>query len=263
MSSILVKISVLPIILGNSAAPGSLSFGIFDPAKEDLPNDVPHLRLCTYVNDKVSIGMLDMVKQPSSFLRRVFQFPTYQRSFFGIQARNDSAVLGIRDFIRPGLEGTDLHNFGKALCEALDPTKTSRITGVKVETANTPTAPDGSSVDGSSVDGSSVDGSPVDGSSVDGSSVDGSPVDGSSVYGFDEKLYETLPDKVRPALKLRVHSVDVVELTAHCTEILRHRRLNIHDPRSILYRSFRWSVTFKRDPNRTVSRLPKIARLTH
>ncbi|KAF4725042.1 hypothetical protein FOZ63_001620, partial [Perkinsus olseni] len=158
-------IFVLPIIFVNSAAPGSLSFGIFDPVKEDLPKDVPHLRLCTYIVDGVSIGMLDMVKQPSSFLRRVFQFPTYQRSFFEIQARNDSAVLGIRDFSRPDLGGTNLHNFGKALCEALDPTKMSRITGVKVDMATTPTGPDGTSVDGT------------------------------SVYHFDEKLYETLPDK--------------------------------------------------------------------
>ncbi|KAF4656888.1 hypothetical protein FOZ61_006622 [Perkinsus olseni] len=229
MSSILVKISVLPIILVNSAAPGLLSFGIFDPAKEDLPNDVPHLRLYTYVIEGVSIGMVDMVKQPSSFLRRLFLYPTYQRSFFKIQARNDSAVLGIRDFSRPDLGGTDLHNFGKALCEALDPTKTSRITGVKVDMATTPTGPDGTSVDGT------------------------------TVYHFDEKLYEALPDKVRPALQLTVRSVDVVELTAHCTEILRHRRLNIHDPRSILFRKFQWSINFERD--RTLPRLLRTVRL--
>ncbi|KAF4700001.1 hypothetical protein FOZ63_028902 [Perkinsus olseni] len=232
MSSILVRIFVLPIIFVNSAAPGSLSFGIFDPAKEDLPKDVPHLRLYTYVIDGVSIGMVDMIKQPSSFLRRLFLYPTYQRSFFKIQTHNDSAVLGIRDFSRPDLGGTDLHNFGKALCEALDPTKTSRITGVKVDMATTPTGPDGTSVDGT------------------------------SVYDFDEKLYETLPDKVRPALQVSVHSVDLLELSVHCTEILRHRRLNIHDPRSILYRKFQWSISFKRDRNRTVSRLPKTVRLT-
>ncbi|KAF4682121.1 hypothetical protein FOZ60_011032 [Perkinsus olseni] len=238
MSSILVRIIVLPIILVNSSAPSSLSSGTFVPANDDLPDGVTYLGLHKYEQDGVNIGMLHLIKQSRSFLhdvekwfpfvrrlRRLAQPRAEWRSFFKIRTRNGTPVLDLRAFPpSDDARETNLHNFGEALCEALDPAKASRITGTKVGLATTPTQPVQFTAD-----------------------------------KFDEGSYETVR-KVSSTPQLRVQFVDAVELSIHCTEYLQHRQPDFHDPRYYVYRQFHWSILLKRDADHPIHRLePDVA----